>query len=79
MVPQIIPLHFKVFRSPKKLLDQAKAVMEENNKKLNTNVLSNAHSQDNSQVIVAADDNPKKRRLGLDRKRPHFSLKPDLR
>lgn len=60
-------------------MDQAKAVMEENNKQLNNNVPSNAPSQDNSVFIVAADDNPKKRRVGLDRKRPHFSLKPDFR
>ncbi|KAK3426593.1 hypothetical protein EUGRSUZ_F03008 [Eucalyptus grandis] len=67
-----------VLRSPKRLLDQAKAIVSNSSELLNTSIPSKAASEDENRAnAVMANEVTRKRRPGLGLKRPRFSLKPD--
>ncbi|KAF8026553.1 hypothetical protein BT93_F3139 [Corymbia citriodora subsp. variegata] len=67
-----------VLRSPKRLLDQAKAIVSNSSELLNTSIPSEAASEDENEAnMVMANEVTRKRRPGLGLKRPRFSLKPD--
>lgn len=67
-------------RSPKKLFNQAKAVVQSCSELLNTNVTSKVATEEQRELDVGkANKNPKMRRPGLGLKPPKFSLKPDSR
>ncbi|KAI3418983.1 uncharacterized protein J3R85_013487 [Psidium guajava] len=65
-------------RSPKRLLDQAKAIVSNSSEFLNTSIPSKAASEDkNGANAVMANEVTRKRRPASGRERPQFSLKPD--
>ncbi|KAJ9692447.1 hypothetical protein PVL29_011487 [Vitis rotundifolia] len=65
-------------RSPTKLLEQAKSILDGGSELLNPNIPSDVASEDNcGPISEKLKENPPERRPALGRKRARFSLKPD--
>lgn len=65
-------------RSPTKLLEQAKSILDGGSELLNPNFPSDVASEDNcGPISEKLKENPPERRPALGRKRARFSLKPD--
>ena len=70
----------QALRSPTKLLEQAKSILDGGSELLNPNFPSDVASEDNcGPISEKLKENPPERRPALGRKRARFSLKPDSR
>ncbi|XP_034696752.1 centromere protein C isoform X4 [Vitis riparia] len=71
-------LQSMALRSPTKLLEQAKSILDGGSELLNPNFPSDVASEDNcGPISEKLKENPPERRPALGRKRARFSLKPD--
>ncbi|KAL0562054.1 hypothetical protein IC582_002503 [Cucumis melo] len=67
-----------VLRSPSKLLEQARSILDGNSKSMISEAATFlVKNEKNEAASVKAEENPQERRPALNRKRARFSLKPD--
>lgn len=69
-------LSFQALRSPNKLLEQAKMILDGSSELLNSEIANFLEPKEKKEIGVAP---AKERRPGLGRKRARFNLKPSLR
>lgn len=73
-------LNFQVSRSPSKLIEQARAILDGNSNVMHSEIATFlVHDDENKETTAKVEENPQERRPALNRKRARFSLKPDTR
>jgi hypothetical protein len=73
-------LSFQALRSPNKLLEQAKMILDGSSELLNSEIANFLEPKEKKEIGVApAKETLPERRPGLGRKRARFNLKPSLR
>lgn len=73
-------LNFQPVQNPGKLMEQAKTILDSTREVQNAKMTSDEGLEDKNDVVAEkAAEHPRGQRPGLGRKRPRFSLLPNIR